>query len=47
MPTERYDAAVAGGGLTGLVAAASLARAGFEVVVVEGRERGARRAMAG
>ena len=41
MPTERYDAAVAGGGLTGLVAAASLARAGFEVVVVEGRERGA------
>ena len=41
MPTERYDAAVAGGGLTGLLAAASLARAGFEVVVVEGRERGA------
>ena len=41
MPAERYDAAVAGGGLTGLVAAASLARAGFEVVVVEGRERGA------
>ena len=46
MPTERYDAAVAGGGLTGLVAAASLARSGFEVVVVEGRN-GARRAMAG
>ncbi len=41
MPTERYDAAVAGGGLTGLVAAASLARAGFDVAVVEGRERGA------
>ena len=41
MPTERCDAAVAGGGLTGLVTAASLARAGFEVVVVEGRERGA------
>ncbi len=41
MAAERYDAAVAGGGLTGLVAAASLARAGFEVVVVEGRERGA------
>lgn len=41
MPAERYDVAVAGGGLTGLVAAASFARAGFEVVVVEGRERGA------
>ena len=41
MPIERYDVAVAGGGLTGLVVAASLARAGFEVVVVEGRERGA------
>ena len=41
MAAERYDAAVAGGGLTGLVAAASLARAGFEVVVAEGRERGA------
>ena len=41
MPTERYDVAVAGGGLTGLVAAASFARAGFRVVVVEGRERGA------
>lgn len=39
--TERYDVAVAGGGLTGLVAAASFARAGFRVVVVEGRERGA------
>ena len=42
MPAERYDVAVAGGGLTGLVAAASFARAGFEVVVVEGRERGAK-----
>ena len=41
VPTERFDVAVAGGGLTGLVAAASFARAGFEVVVVEGRERGA------
>ena len=41
MPTERYDVAVAGGGITGLVAAASFARAGFEVVVAEGRERGA------
>ena len=38
---DRYDVAVAGGGLTGLVAAASFARAGFEVLVVEGRERGA------
>ena len=41
MPAERYDVAVAGGGLTGLVAAACFARAGFEVLVVEGRERGA------
>lgn len=41
MPTERFDVAVAGGGLSGLVAAASFARAGFAVVVVEGRERGA------
>ena len=41
MPVDRFDVAVAGGGLTGLVAAASFARAGFEVVVVEGRERGA------
>ena len=41
MPAERYDVAVVGGGLTGLVAAASFARAGFEVVVVEGRKRGA------
>ena len=41
MPADRYDVAVAGGGLTGLVAAASFARAGFEVVVVEGREPGA------
>ena len=41
MPADRYDVAVAGGGLTGLVTAASLARAGFEVVVVEGREPGA------
>ena len=41
MATERHDVAVAGGGLTGLVAAASLARAGLDVVVVEGRERGA------
>ena len=41
MPANRYDVAVAGGGLTGLVAAASFARAGFEVVVVEGRRRGA------
>ena len=41
VPIEQYDVAVAGGGLTGLVAAASFARAGFRVVVVEGRERGA------
>ena len=41
MPVERYDVVVAGGGLTGLVAAACFARAGFEVLVVEGRERGA------
>lgn len=32
---------MAGGGLTGLVAAASLARAGLEAAVLEGRERGA------
>ena len=41
VPADRYDVAVAGGGLTGLVAAASFARSGFEVLVVEGRERGA------
>ena len=40
MPASRYDVAVAGGGLAGLVAAASFAEAGFEVLVVEGRERG-------
>ena len=32
---------MAGGGLTGLVAAASFARAGFDVAVVDARERGA------
>ena len=36
-----FGVAVAGGGLTGLVAAVSLARAGLEVVVVEGRAHGA------
>ena len=41
VPAERYDVAVAGGGLTGLAAAACFARAGFKVLVVEGRERGA------
>ncbi len=40
--SERFDVVVAGGGLTGLVAAVSLARAGFEVAVVEGRARAAR-----
>lgn len=37
----RFDVVVAGGGLTGLVAAAGLARAGFTAAVVEGRARDA------
>lgn len=41
MGSGRFDVVVAGGGLAGLVAAASLARAGFEAVVVEGRARDA------
>ena len=41
MDRDRFDVVVAGGGLAGLVAAVSLARAGFEVAVVEGRARGA------
>ena len=38
---ERFDAAVAGGGLVGLATAASLAGAGLRTVVVEGRARDA------
>ena len=40
MSIERFDVAVAGGGLTGLVAAACFARAGRRVVIVEAREWG-------
>ena len=40
MANDRFEVVVAGAGLTGLVAAASLARAGFEVAVVDARVRG-------
>lgn len=38
-PTHRVDVAVVGGGLSGLVAAVALRRAGLETAVVEARDR--------